>query len=246
MEAFQNHPGMLLKAAHFAAMRINWADKAQNLREIARELNIGVESLAFLDDNPFERQEVSRRLPEVFVIDLPNDPMEFARVVRECPLFERLFLSAEDQQRGTYYQSQREREELEQSVSSREDFYRSLLQEAEIAPLTNSSLARIAQLTNKTNQFNLTTRRYTEQQISQMASSPGWHCFSVRLYDRFGDNGLVGVAITHQQGTTCEIDTLLLSCRVIGRTVESAFLCFLGNARPQAGRRSLARVVSPH
>jgi FkbH-like protein len=227
MEALQNHPGMLLKTAHFAAMRINWSDKAQNLREIAGELNIGVDSLAFLDDNSFEREEVTRQLPEVCVIDLPRDPMDFARAVRECPLFERLSLSAEDQQRGTYYQSQREREQLEQSASSREDFYRSLLQEAEIAPLTNSSLARIAQLTNKTNQFNLTTRRYTEQQISQMASSPGWHCFSIRLYDRFGDNGVVGVAITHQQGTTCEIDTLLLSCRVIGRTVESAFLAFL-------------------
>jgi FkbH-like protein len=227
MEALQNHPGMLLKPAHFAAMRINWTDKAQNLQEIARELNIGVDSVAFLDDNPFERQEVSRQLPEVLVIDLPNDPMEFARVVRECPLFERLFLSVEDQQRGTYYQARREREQLEQTVSSREDFYRSLLQEAEISPLTNSSLVRIAQLTNKTNQFNLTTRRYTEQQISQIGFSPRWHCFSMRLSDRFGDNGLVGVAITHLQGTTCEIDTFLLSCRVIGRTVESAFLSFL-------------------
>ena len=235
MEALQNHPGMLLKTAHFAAMRINWSDKAHNLREIAGELNIGVDSLAFLDDNSFERQEVTRQLPEVCVIDLPRDPMDFARAVRECPLFERLSLSAEDQQRGTYYRSQREREQLEQSASSREDFYRSLLQEAEIAPLTNSSLARIAQLTNKTNQFNLTTRRYTEQQISQMASSPGWHCFSIRLYDRFGDNGLVGVAITHQQGTTCEIDTLLLSCRVIGRTVESAFLAFLATHARKLG-----------
>jgi len=235
MEALQNHPGMLLKTAHFAAMRINWSDKAQNLREIAGELNIGVDSLAFLDDNSFERHEVTRQLPEVCVIDLPRDPMGFARVVRDCPLFERLSLSAEDQRRGTYYQSQREREQLEQSASSREDFYRSLLQEAEIAPLTNSSLARIAQLTNKTNQFNLTTRRYTEQQISQMASCPGWHCFSIRLYDRFGDNGLVGVAITHQQGTICEIDTLLLSCRVIGRTVESAFLAFLATHARKVG-----------
>jgi len=239
MEALQNHPGMLLTPAHFAAMRINWGDKAQNLREIARELNIGVDSLAFLDDNPFERQQVRRQLPEVYVINLPNDPMEFSRVIRECPLFERLSLSAEDQQRGKYYQAQREREQLEQTISSREDFYRSLLQEAEVAPLTKSTLARITQLTNKTNQFNLTTRRYTEQQISQLVSSPGWHCFSIRLRDRFGDNGLVGVAITHQQGATCEFDTLLLSCRIIGRTVETAFLSFLAQHARKLGAELL-------
>jgi FkbH-like protein len=239
MEVLQNHAGMLLKPAHFAAMRINWNDKAQNLREIAKELKLGVDSLAFLDDNPVERQQLREQLPEVFVIDLPNDAMEFASVVRECPLFERLSLSTEDQQRGKYYRAQQEREQLEQTVSSPEDFYRSLLQEAEIAPLTKSTLARIAQLTNKTNQFNLTTRRYTEQQLSQLASSAGWHCFSLRLRDRFGDNGLVGVAITHREGATCQIDTFLLSCRVIGRTVETAFLSFLAEHAAKLGAKRL-------
>lgn len=229
MEALQNHPGMLVKQAHFAAMRINWGEKAQNLREIAAELNIGVDSLAFLDDNPFERQQVRAQVPEVFVIELPHDSMEFARALRECPRFERLALSAEDQQRGHYYQIQREREQLEHTVSSREDFYRSLRQEIEIAPVDKSTLPRVAQLTNKTNQFNLTTHRYTEQQVSELASSPNWHCFSLCVRDRFGDNGLVGVAITHEEDTICEIDTLLLSCRVIGRTVETAFLSFLAD-----------------
>ncbi|PYX89681.1 MAG: hypothetical protein DMG68_04305, partial [Acidobacteria bacterium] len=115
MEALQNHPGMLLRPDHFACMRINWTDKAQNLREIAKELNIGVDSLAFLDDNPIERQQVRSHLPEVHVIELPHDPMQFARVVRQSPVFERLKLSAEDQQRGVMYQAQRERKHLEQN-----------------------------------------------------------------------------------------------------------------------------------
>ncbi len=237
-EALRNHPGMLLTPKHFAAMRINWTDKAQNLRDIAKELNIGVDALAFLDDNPIERQQVRSQLPEVRVIDLPTDPMAFARTVRECPVFERLVLSTEDQQRGSYYQAQREREELEQTITSREDFYRSLQQEAEIAALTKATLTRIAQLTNKTNQFNLTTRRYSEPQLLEMVGSGNFNCFSLRVKDRFGDNGLVGVAITRETADVCEIDTLLMSCRVIGRTVETALLSFLaGHARARGARR---------
>jgi FkbH-like protein len=239
LEALHKHPGMLLKPEHFAATRINWGDKSQNVREIAQELNIGIDSLAFLDDNPIERQQVRSALPEVFVIDLPSDPMEFARIVRDCPIFERLTLSTEDQQRGAMYQSQREREQLEQNITSREDFYRSLQQEADISPVTKANLARIAQLTNKTNQFNLTTRRYSEQQISELASKPGWDCYSIRVRDRFGDNGLVGVAILHQQGDVAEIDTFLLSCRVIGRTVESVFLSFLASQARSKGAHQL-------
>lgn len=239
MEALQNHPAMLLKPKHFAAMRINWGAKSQNLREIAAELNIGIDSLAFVDDNPIERQQIRSQVPEVFVIELPNDPMEFARAIRECPRFERLSLSTEDQRRGEYYQKQRERERLEETVSSREDFYRSLQQEVEIAPLDKSTLRRIVQLTNKTNQFNLTTRRYTEQQISELASSPDWNCFSLRVRDRFGDNGLVGVAITRMQEKTCEVDTLLMSCRVIGRTLETALLSFLAEHARKLGAQQL-------
>ncbi len=132
MEALTTHPGMLLKPEHFACMRIHWGDKAQSLREIAKELNIGIDSLAFLDDNPIERRAVRTQVPEVMVLDLPHEPTEFARIVREFPAFERLTLSAEDLQRGSYYQAQREREHLEQSITSREDFYRSLNQEVEI------------------------------------------------------------------------------------------------------------------
>ncbi len=237
-DVLNHHPGMKLKPEHFAAIRINWAEKFVNLREIAGELNIGLDALAFLDDNPVERRQVRDALPEVWVVELPNDPMLFARTIHECPLFERLSLSAEDQQRGAIYQAQQERQQ-QQKTLSREDFLRSLQQEGEIASVSGATLARVAQLTNKTNQFNLTTRRWTEPQIASLSASSGWSCFSLRVTDRFGDNGLVGVAIVHCQPGVCEIDTLLLSCRVIGRAVETAFLSFLASHARASGASRL-------
>jgi FkbH-like protein len=224
MEAIKGHPGMLIKPDHFAALRINWQDKATNLREIARELNIGIDALAFVDDNPVECAWVRENAPEVTVIQLPSDPMHYARTLRDCPVFERLALTAEDKERGRQYAENRVRSELQQQAGSIEEFYESLRQEVEIAHVTPMTLARVAQLTNKTNQFNLTTRRYSEQQVQDMAASPDWRVYSIKVKDRFGDNGLVGVAIANYKGEVCEIDSFLLSCRVIGRTVETGFL----------------------
>ncbi len=239
MEALDKHPGMLLRAKHFAAMRINWGDKSQNLREIAQELNIGLDSLAFLDDNPFEREQVRAALPEVMVIDISQNPSDYAAIVRDCPVFERLALSAEDQQRTLMYAEQRQRADAEQGFQSKEDFFRFLEQEAELNPVSDLTLARIAQLTQKTNQFNLTTRRYSEAQIAEMAKQPGWNIFSIRVRDRFGDHGLVGVAIAHDQGERCELDTFLLSCRVIGRTVETALLAHIAKSASARGCKQL-------
>jgi FkbH-like protein len=173
------------------------------------------------------------------VIDLPQNPLEYAAAVRDCPVFERLTLSAEDQQRTAMYAEQRQRGSAEQSFQSKEDFFRYLEQEAELEPVTDLTLARVAQLTQKTNQFNLTTRRYTEQQIAEMAAKPDWHIFSIKVKDRFGDHGLVGVAIAHDidasQGKHCEVDTFLLSCRVIGRTVETALLAHIAKSAAERG-----------
>ena len=238
-EVLEKHSGMLLRPQHFAAMRISWNDKVQGLREIASELNIGIDSLAFVDDNRFEREQVRAALPEVMVIDLPENPLEYAATLRDCPVFERLSLSAEDQQRTTFYSQQRERAHAQQSFQSKEDFYRFLEQEAEIAPAEPATLARIAQLTQKTNQFNLTTRRYSELQIAEMTSQSSFQVLSIHVRDRFGDHGLVGVAITHDRQEQCEIDTFLLSCRVIGRTVETAFLSYLAGHAARRGRQRL-------
>jgi len=239
MEVLEKHPGMLLRPKNFAAMRISWNDKVQGLREIASELNIGIDSLAFLDDNPFEREQVRAQLPEVAVIDLPEDPLQYAATLRDEPVFERLSLSAEDQQRTTFYSEQRERAHAEQTFQSKEDFYRFLEQEAEIAPVVPATLARVAQLTQKTNQFNVTTRRYGEQQIAELAAQPGSRVLSIRVRDRFGDHGLVGVSITRDQDEACEIGTFLLSCRVIGRTVETALLAHLADSAARRGCKQL-------
>jgi FkbH-like protein len=228
-EALENHPGMILRPHHFATFRINWNDKAQNLREIAAELNIGIDALALLDDSPVERERVRMELPEVTVIELPQDPMKYSEALRMAPVFERLVLSDEDRERGRYYAEQRQREEMEKSATSLEDFYQSLRQEVEIASVTTATLTRVAQLTQKTNQFNTTTRRYTEQQVSALAASPDWNVYSIRVKDCFGDNGIVGVVIVHDTSDVSEIDTFLLSCRVIARTIETAILSFLAD-----------------
>jgi FkbH-like protein len=233
MEVLQNHPEMLLRPQHFAALRINWADKAQSLREIAAELNVGIDSIAFLDDNPVERQRIRQELPEVTVIELPNDSVGYAAALLSSPVFERLAITAEDRARGGYYSAQRERKSAETSSGSLEDFYRSLEMKAEILAVTPATLARIAQLTQKTNQLNTTTRRYTESDVQAMAHDPSWRLFGVKIADKFGDNGIVGVVFLKIEGDTLEIDTFLLSCRVIGRTVETLMLarvCAIGLA----------------
>lgn len=235
MEVLERHPEMLLRPEHFASLRINWQDKAANLREIAAELNLGIDAVAFVDDNPVERQQVRAGVPEAMVIEMPRDAAGFARAIREAPVFERLALSSEDLQRGDMYRAERERQKLETTAGSREDFYRSLEQVAELGRVSASTVARVAQLTQKTNQFNLTTRRYSEPQIEAMAASAEWRVYWIRVRDRFSDNGLVGVAILRAAEAAWEIDTLLLSCRVIGRTVETALLAFLLEQAEAAG-----------
>jgi FkbH-like protein len=158
----------------------------------------------------------------------------------EAPVFERLSLSDEDRERGRYYSEQRQRLELERSAPSLEDFYRSLRQEVEIVSVAGgSTLMRVAQLTQKTNQFNVTTRRYSEQQIAEMAGSADWRVYAIRVKDRFGDNGLVGVVITRGAEDVEEIDTFLLSCRVVCRTIETAILSFVADQSRSRGRKIL-------
>jgi FkbH-like protein len=234
-----DHPAMLLRREHFATFRINWLDKAANLREIAAELNVGLESIALLDDNPVERESIRQRLPEVTVIDLPDDPTRYASALRAAGVFERLQVTEEDKRRTQLYAEQRSRTELLESSASLEDFYRSLQMRVEIALVNDETFARAAQLTQKTNQFNLTTRRYTDQQLSDVLARPSWRVYTLRATDRFGDNGIVGVAITHDRDGKTEIDSFLLSCRVIGRTIETAFLSALAQHARQVGTVAL-------
>lgn len=239
LSVLERHPQMLLRPPHFAAMRISWDTKPQSLSEIASELSVGRDTLVFLDDNPVEREYVRQAVPDVRVIELPADPAKYAATIREFPLFERLRLTGEDRDRGAMYAQQRQRAELQKSATSVEDYYRSLEMSLTIAPITPDTLARAAQLTQKTNQFNMTTRRYSEAEIAAFIAAPDWHAFTVQVRDRFGDNGIVGLLMACHEGDAWRIDTFLLSCRVIGRTVETAMLAWLAEKARQAGATSL-------
>jgi len=245
LRAIEEHPAMLLRKRHFAAWQIHWNTKAESLRRIAEELNVGLDTLVFVDDNPAEREAIRLALPEVTVLELPLDPMGYASALRACRLFERLTHSAEDRSRGKYYQQQRERRVAETGHASLEEFYYSLEQKVEIARASSpATLERVAQLIGKTNQFNLTTRRHTAAEVAGFAAAPDWDVYTAEVRDRFGDNGIVGACLVRrdERGTEpeCEIDTLLLSCRVIGRTVEDAILHFLVE---DGRRRGLRRIV---
>jgi FkbH-like protein len=244
-EALERHPEMLLRPEHFASLRINWVDKATNLREIAAELNLGLDAFAFLDDSKVEREWVRRELPQVTVIDLPDDPALYAHTLRACPVFERLVVSEEDRNRGQYYASERQREELRDRAGSLEDFYRSLGMKLVLGPVGPDTLTRVAQLTQKTNQFNLTTRRYSEQQIAAMADEPRWRVYWARATDRFGDNGIIAVAIVRLDEDAWDIDTFLMSCRVIGRTVETSILAHLAQIAAESGASRLRGTYLP-
>jgi FkbH-like protein len=223
LEVLERHPDMVLRPSDFSAMRINWENKADNLRSIAAEWNIGLDSIAFLDDNPAECALVRRQLPDVIVIELDAVPEADRNPVIGNPFFERLTLTDEDRSRTAIYAQQRERSVASVTAGSLEDYLESLATVVTIKPLTTEDTPRIAQLTQKTNQFNLTTRRYSEQDLDAFVAG-GDRIYSARAADRFGDHGLIGVVIARPSGQAWRIDTLLLSCRVIGRGVETAMV----------------------
>jgi FkbH-like protein len=240
LEALANHPGMLLRPQHFSSTRINWRPKAESIVEIAAELNVGVDAIAFLDDNPAEREAVRSMLPQVQVIELPADPARYSETVREFNGFERLTLSSEDSRRARYYLEEHQRRAEQAAAGTLEDFLHSLEIVVKMSPVDAASLGRAAQLTQKTNQFNLTTKRYTEADLSALLRTADWAIYTLSAQDRFGDNGIVGIAIMKCAANgPAEIDSLLLSCRVIGRGIERAFLALLAKAALAAGSRTM-------
>ena len=227
LEVLRLHPSMRLREAQFAAMRINWEDKAKNLKALASTLNIGLDSIVFIDDNPVEREFIRLTIPEVLVPDWPRDPSDYKAALLDLAVqhFPRISLTKEDPERTAMYQAEARRLDLAATTSSLEDYYRSLQMRAEIGLADDSSIPRIAQLTQKTNQFNLTTRRYTESEIRNLARAANALIFWSRLRDQISDNGIVGVLLLMEtRGSTWNIETFLLSCRVIGRKLEAAFL----------------------
>jgi FkbH-like protein len=224
-EVFDRHPDMILRREHIAAWRVNWRDKGSNLREIATELNIGIESLVFVDDSEFEINLVRTVAPEVQVLQLPHArPSDYRWILAACGAFDLPHLTEEDRNRGALYQAETTRHrELAQSTDL-ESYCRSLEIKLLIGRADAMSIPRIAQQTQKTNQFNLTTRRYSDADIRSFAEDDDHEVLWLRVSDKFGDMGIVGSCVMRYAGDRAIIDTLLLSCRALGRGIESRFL----------------------
>ncbi len=241
----RDHPSMVLREEHFSALKINWRNKAANLREIAAELNIGLESFVFIDDNPIERELIRHLVPEVLTVELPRDPAQFRSVLEEMSDFELLALTREDEMRATEYQVARKRRALESSSASLDEYLHSLEIRADVVRAQPTDVNRLVQLFNKTNQFNTTTRRYQARDVEGFMRSAEHHVCVLRVADRFGDHGLVGAAVVRAEGDTWWIDSVLLSCRVMGLSVETVLLARIGEAARRCDVRKLVGEFVP-
>ncbi len=243
---FREHPEMLLKEEHIAVFQANWNDKPTNIKAIADELSLGLESLVFVDDNPFERELVRKTLPQVAVPEMPLDPALYTQTLSAAGYFESIGFSKEDSSRASYYEGNARRASLQKQVSDVESYLVSLEMEIWFRPFDATGRERITQLINKSNQFNLTTRRYTEAQVAQVEQSDQFLTLQVRLKDIFGDNGMISVVICRQTSSDeWEIDTWLMSCRVLGRRVENMVLKEILSQAADRGIRRLRGFYRP-
>jgi FkbH-like protein len=246
--AFRDHPEMALRRPDFAAFQANWDDKAQNLKAIAAKLNIGVDALVFVDDNPIERARVRQSLPVVAVPEMPEDPAHYVRCLAEAGYFEAIAFTAEDRGRAEAYAANAEREALLGSAESMDDFLRGLAMTAVYGPFTAVDHARVVQLINKTNQFNSTTRRYAADEITRIMDEPDAVTLQFRLLDRLGDNGLVSTMIlrpTPDDDEVLEIENWVMSCRVFGRELEFEAMNIAVEAARERGARALVADYIP-
>jgi FkbH-like protein len=247
--AFTEHPEMVLRLCDFAAFKADWNDKPSAVRRIAQELELGLDSFVFVDDNPAERALMRRVLPQVSVPELPEAPELYARCLAEAGYFEAVSFTAEDTKRNAQYVANRARRELQSTTQDLEAFLRDLQMTLTVVPFRPTDIARVTQLINKTNQFNLTTRRYTEAEVRAFMQDPTVLTFAGRLTDRFGDNGLTSIVICRpiggNAGADFEIDTWLMSCRILGRRVEDAMLTVVAGKASAAGAQTLLGCYRP-
>jgi FkbH-like protein len=245
-EPFLKHPEMLLKLEHIAVFQANWNDKATNIQAIAEELSLGLDSMVFLDDNPVERGLVRKLLPQVKVPELPEDPAWYARTLAAGGYFEAIAFAGEDLKRAEFYQDNAKRAGLQKQVGGVEAYLASLDMTITFQPFDATGRARIVQLINKSNQYNLTTRRYTDPEVTEAENDPEVFTLQVRLADVFGDNGMISVVICRPgEAGVWDIDTWLMSCRVLGRKVEHMVLREILQHARMAGIHKLAGAYKP-
>jgi FkbH-like protein len=237
-KVFEQNPGMLLRREHLAGWRINWQPKSENLRSLAQELQLGLDSFIFLDDSGIECAEVEARCPEVLTLHLPETEAELSRFLSHVWAFDHLKITAEDRQRAELYTQNAQREQMRKQAPTLENFLAGLELTVDIAPMTKGDVARVAQITQRTNQFNFTTARRSESEVESLRQNGKAEWLTVRVRDRFGDYGLVGAVMFLCQEGTLEVDNLMLSCRALGRRVEHRMLSYLdGLAQTQGMER---------
>ena len=224
-EPFEKHPDMVLHLEDIAVFMANWENKADNIRQIQSILNIGFDSMVFLDDNPFERNIVRENIPGICVPELPEDPAEYLEFLYTLNLFETVTYSNEDAERTKQYQVEAQRVTLQQKFTNEDDFLKSLDMVSLVEPFNKFNTPRVAQLSQRSNQFNLRTVRYTEADIERLSTSPEYYTFSFTLEDKFGNNGMICVIILQKEDEhTLFIDTWFMSCRVLKRGMENFVL----------------------
>ena len=244
--AFDTHPEMILRQSDIACFVANWQDKAENLRYIAQTLNIGLDALVFADDNPAERRLIRSELPMIAVPELPDDPALYVQCMVDAGYFEAVEITAEDRERTQLYRANASRESLRQTSTDLGSYLNGLDMQLFWSPFDAAGFKRIVQLINKTNQFNLTTRRYTDAEISGLMRDPDVVTLQLRLTDVHGDNGMIGVVIGRRNpDAELEIDTWLMSCRVLGRGVEEATLNILTQRAAEMGCKRLVGQYRP-
>ena len=246
IEAFRKHPEMVLKEEYFASIKINWNDKASNMKEISEEIGIDLDSFVFIDDSPIERKIVRDLLPQVEVPEMPDDAALFKNTLMSLQSFESISITEEDKKRGSLYLQEKKRRKHKASFQNLDDFLMSLETKCYVRNVDEISLSRVCQLIQRTNQFNLTSRRYTETQLQSFLDKDNILFLSLSVKDVFGNNGIVGVAIIIKgQNEAGDIDTFLISCRVLGRSIEQAFLTEAINRLKSKGVKRLSATFIP-
>ena len=227
IEAINSHPEMVLSMEDFVAHRINWEDKAKNIVDIVDELNLGLQSVVFFDDSPFERARVQEMLPEVLVPELPKDPEDYNTFLSKLRCFDKIYITEEDKIRGKLYKSESKRTKLKQKFKSLSDWIKTLDLTIIIENIKNENTPRAVQLLNKTNQMNLSTRRLNEREFNKWVQEDKNNLWTIRAADKFGDYGIVGIFSISIKDNVATLVDFILSCRVVGRYIEETMIEFL-------------------
>ncbi|EYE89446.1 hypothetical protein Q428_02305 [Fervidicella metallireducens AeB] len=243
LNIIRNHPYMVLKEDNFSDIEINWDDKITNMVKISKKLNIGLDSMVFIDDDKLNRDMIKKALPEVTVVELPDNPALYVSTLINLKEFNSFYLTEEDVKKSKMYEEQRKREEFKKDFNDIDEYLKELNIEVTIDCVNKLNLARIVQLTQKTNQFNLTTKRYTQEAIEALIKNGNYLIFSAKVRDKFGDNGITGVVILEKNPGEWRIDTFLLSCRVIGRKIEKVMLAYIVE---KAKSENIAKIIGEY